>query len=329
MSAVTQAINSHALLASIDRDMAAVAQIIRRQLQSDVPLVNRIGEQLVAAGGKRIRPALVLLFANAFGYRGTHHHTLAAVVEFIHTATLLHDDVIDESSLRRGQPTANALFGNAAAVLVGDFLYSRAFQMMVSVDDMQVMRILADAANVIAEGEVMQLMHLRDSEITEERYFQVIHAKTAKLFEAAATIGALLAGAPEPAIASAAEYGRALGRAFQLADDMLDYIGNAQEIGKNLGDDLREGKVTLPLIRLLQVGTEGQRQLAREGIRKGNLSRFDNILDAIHASGSLTYARQAAESAALAANAALASLPGSQFKETLLQLPAFAVGRNH
>ncbi|EGF32446.1 putative octaprenyl-diphosphate synthase protein, partial [Oxalobacteraceae bacterium IMCC9480] len=226
----------------IASDMEAVNLVIRRQLHSEVALVNQIAEYIISAGGKRIRPALVLLMARAFGYNGTHHHDLAAVVEFIHTATLLHDDVVDESSLRRGRQTANALFGNAASVLVGDFVYSRAFQMMVSVDDMRVMRILSDATNVIAEGEVLQLLNMHDPDVTEARYLQVIRSKTAKLFEAAAQLGALVAGASAEDVEAAAEYGRSLGTAFQLIDDVLDYSGNASDIGKNVGDDLREGK---------------------------------------------------------------------------------------
>lgn len=312
----------------ISADMDAVNHVIRQQLHSDVVLVNQIGEYIINAGGKRIRPALVLLFANAFGYRGKHHHTLAAVVEFIHTATLLHDDVVDESSLRRGQATSNALFGNAASVLVGDFIYSRAFQMMVSVDDLRVMEILADATNVIAEGEVLQLMNMRDPDVNEARYLQVIHSKTAKLFEAAARIGALIASASEAEIEAAAEYGRFIGTAFQLIDDVLDYTGETEEIGKNLGDDLREGKMTLPLIYLMQNGTPEQRQLVRDCIENGDENQFSQILAAITSCGGLEYARQAAGKAAQSA-ASILLLPDSLFKETLLKLCVFAVGRNH
>ena len=309
--------------------MDAVNRVIRQHLNSEVVLINQIGEYIVNAGGKRLRPALVLLFAKAFGYDGTHHHTLAAVVEFIHTATLLHDDVVDESALRRGQPTSNALFGNAASVLVGDFIYTRSFQMMVSVGSLRVMEILAEATNVIAEGEVLQLMNMHDPDLSEAQYLQVIHSKTAKLFEAAAVLGALIAGAPEPAIAAAAEYGRLLGAAFQLVDDVLDYTGNPADIGKNLGDDLREGKMTLPLIRLMQTGTEAQRELVRDCITRGDASRFDEILAAITATDGLAYTKQAAQKAAEAAAQAIATLPDSQFKQTLLQLSAFAVGRNY
>ncbi len=309
--------------------MEAVNTVIRRRLRSDVPLVNQIAEYIISAGGKRIRPALVLMIANAFGYRGTHHHELAAVIEFIHTATLLHDDVVDESSLRRGRQTANAMFGNAASVLVGDFLYSRAFQMMVAVGNMRIMEILADATNVIAEGEVLQLLNMHDPDVTEERYLQVIRSKTAKLFEAAAQLGALIAGAPEEAIAAAAEFGRSIGTAFQLIDDMLDYSGNAADIGKNVGDDLREGKPTLPLIYLMQNGTPQQRQLVRACIETGDESHFDEILSAITSSGALAYTKREADKAAEQAATAIATLPDSKFKDSLLQLCAFAVNRSY
>ncbi len=314
---------------TVAADMAAVNLVIRQQLHSEVALVSQIAEYIISAGGKRIRPMLVLLVANAFGYRGTHHHELAAVVEFIHTATLLHDDVVDESSLRRGRETANALFGNAASVLVGDFVYSRAFQIMVSVDDMRVMRILADATNVIAEGEVLQLMNMHDPDVTEARYLQVIRSKTAKLFEAAAQLGALIAGASEAQIEAAAEYGRSLGTAFQLIDDVLDYSGNATEIGKNVGDDLREGKPTLPLIHLMHHGSAEQRALVRSCIEQGDEQHFDAILAAISSSGALDYTRREAEKAATRASAAIASLADSQFKNSLLDLCIFAVDRNH
>lgn len=309
--------------------MEAVNAVIRRQLYSDVPLVNQIADYIISAGGKRIRPVLVLLMANAYSYHGTHHHDLAAVIEFIHTATLLHDDVVDESSMRRGRKTANAMFGNAASVLVGDFVYSRAFQMMVAVQNIRVMEILADATNVIAEGEVLQLLNMHDPDVTEERYLQVIRSKTAKLFEAAAQLGALIAGAPGDAVDRAAEYGRSLGTAFQLIDDVLDYSGNAADIGKNVGDDLREGKPTLPLIWVMQNGSAEQRQLVRACIETGDEQHFDDILTAITSSGALDYTRRAAERAAQQASLAISSLPVSQFKDSLLQLCAFAVDRNH
>jgi len=309
--------------------MEAVNAVIRRQLYSDVPLVNQIAEYIISAGGKRIRPVLVLLVANAYGYRGTHHHELAAVIEFIHTATLLHDDVVDESSLRRGRQTANALFGNAASVLVGDFVYSRAFQMMVAVSDMRVMRILADATNVIAEGEVLQLLNMHDPDVSEARYLQVIRSKTAKLFEAAAQLGALIAGATDAEIDAAAEYGRSLGTAFQLVDDVLDYSGDAAAIGKNVGDDLREGKPTLPLIYLMENGSVEQRELVRACIENGDEKHFDDVLAAITTSGALDYTKREAEKAAQRAIASIGALPDSQFKDSLLELCAFAVDRNH
>jgi octaprenyl-diphosphate synthase len=329
LSAARQPATQNSITQPIAADMEAVNTVIRRQLYSEVPLVNQIAEYIISAGGKRIRPVLVLLMANACGYRGTHHHDLAAVVEFIHTATLLHDDVVDESSLRRGRKTANALFGNAASVLVGDFVYSRAFQMMVNVGNMRVMQILADATNVIAEGEVLQLLNMHDPDVTEERYLQVIRSKTAKLFEAAAQLGALIAGAPEEAVEAAAEYGRSLGTAFQLIDDVLDYSGNASDIGKNVGDDLREGKPTLPLIYLMQNGTSEQRQLVRSCIETGDEQHFDEILSAITGSGALDYTRREAEKNAQQAANAIGGLPVNHFKDSLLQLCAFAVDRNH
>jgi octaprenyl-diphosphate synthase len=314
---------------TIAADMAAVNQVIRTRLHSEVPLVNQIAEYIISAGGKRIRPVLVLLVANAYRYQGVHHHELAAIVEFIHTATLLHDDVVDESSMRRGRETANALFGNAASVLVGDFLYSRSFQMMVQIDNMQVMRILADATNVIAEGEVLQLLNMHNPDVTEERYLQVIRSKTAKLFEAAAQLGALVAGANPAQVEAAAEYGRSLGTAFQLIDDVLDYSGNAAEIGKNVGDDLREGKPTLPLIYLMKNGSPEQRDLVRNCIEQGDATRFQEILAAITESGALDYTKSEAHKAAERAAQAIADLPDSPYKDALLALSHFAVDRNH
>ena len=317
------------MMSPIAADMDAVNAVIRRQLHSEVPLVNQIAEYIISAGGKRLRPVLVLLMARACGYGGDKHHELAAVIEFIHTATLLHDDVVDESSLRRGRQTANALFGNAASVLVGDFLYSRAFQMMVAVDNARVMQIVADATNVIAEGEVLQLLNMHNPDVSEENYLQVIRSKTAKLFEAAAQLGVLIAGADDAAIEAAGEYGRSLGTAFQLIDDVLDYSGNASDIGKNVGDDLREGKPTLPLIYLMSHGTPAQRELVRSCIENGDEQHFDEILAAITSSGALDYTRREAEKSAQRAAAAIADLPNSQFKDSLLQLSVFAVDRNH
>jgi octaprenyl-diphosphate synthase len=329
LSATPSIASSRAFSAPIAPDTLAVDALIRRELHSDVALVNQIAEYIISAGGKRIRPALVLLFANAWGYQGKDHHALAAIVEFIHTATLLHDDVVDESSLRRGRETANALFGNAASVLVGDFLYSRSFQMMVGIDNMRVMRILADATNVIAEGEVLQLLNMHDPDVSEASYLQVIRSKTAKLFEAAAQLGALIANAPEEQIEAAAEYGRSLGTAFQLIDDVLDYSGNATDIGKNVGDDLREGKPTLPLIYLMQHGAPEQRSLVRSCIENGDEENFSAVLAAVTESGALAYTRRQAEIAARKASDAIVRIPPSDFKNSLLQLCAFAVDRNH
>ena len=329
MSATPSTVSPKPLNDVVAADTEAVNRVIRRELHSNVPLVNQIADYIISAGGKRIRPTLVLLFANSWGYRGTDHHGLAAIVEFIHTATLLHDDVVDESSMRRGRETANALFGNAASVLVGDFLYSRAFQMMVAIRNMRVMQILADATNVIAEGEVLQLLNMHDPDVSEERYLQVIRSKTAKLFEAAAQLGALVAGATDEHIEAAAEYGRSLGTAFQLIDDVLDYSGNAADIGKNVGDDLREGKPTLPLIYLMQHGSPEQRELVRNCIESGDEQHFDAVLAAVTESGALQYTREQAVVAAANARATIAGLPSSDFKNSLLNLCAFAVDRNH
>ena len=329
MSAATLTAPQNNIAQSIASDMAAVNTVIRERLHSEVSLVNQIAEYIIGAGGKRIRPVLVLLVANAYGYKGTAHHELASVVEFIHTATLLHDDVVDESSMRRGRQTANALFGNAASVLVGDFLYSRAFQMMVGLNNMRIMQILSDATNVIAEGEVLQLLNMHDPDVSQESYLNVIRSKTAKLFEAAAELGALISGATDSEILAAGEYGRSLGTAFQLIDDVLDYAGDATEIGKNVGDDLREGKPTLPLIYLMENGTPEQRELVRDCIEQGDEQHFDAILAAITSSGALDYTRREAEVAAKRAADAIAGLPESVYKQSLLQLCTFAVDRNH
>lgn len=318
--------NLNKLLAA---DMQSVDQVIRERLHSEVVLIRQVAEYIIGGGGKRLRPALVLLSAGALGYRGSAHHTLAAVVEFIHTATLLHDDVVDESALRRGRPTANTLFGNAASVLVGDFVYSRAFQMMVNVEDIRVLRVLADATNVIAEGEVLQLMNCRNADIDEASYLQVIRYKTAKLFEAASRLGALLAGA-SPAVEEAmAAYGCHLGTAFQLIDDVLDYSGDAGVIGKNVGDDLAEGKPTLPLIRVIQHGNPEEAALVRGALTSGGLNDLDRVLAAIRRSGALDYTRRQAEAEAGAAGAALDSIPSTQYRDFLLQLAQFAVTRTH
>lgn len=322
------AVTLEQLYALIDPDMKAVDAVIRQRLHSDVVLVRQVAEYIIQSGGKRLRPALVLLAAGALGYRGSHHHELAAVVEFIHTATLLHDDVVDESALRRGRNTANAMFGNAASVLVGDFLYSRAFQMMVAVDDMRVMRVLSDATNVIAEGEVLQLMNCHDADVDETRYLQVIRYKTAKLFEAAAQLGAILGGGSAEVERGLADYGMHLGTAFQIIDDVLDYSGAEAETGKHLGDDLAEGKPTLPLIHVMQHGSPEEAALVRNAIEQGGRDEFAAVLAIVRGSGALAHARQVAESEAALAVAAISALPASQYKDSLLQLPTFAVARS-
>jgi octaprenyl-diphosphate synthase len=307
--------------------MEQVNRVIRKRLASEVVLINQISEYIIGAGGKRLRPALLLIVARALGDTGPHRHELAAVIEFIHTATLLHDDVVDESDLRRGKQTANALFGNAASVLVGDFLYSRSFQMMVGVDSMRVMQILSDATNVISEGEVLQLLNMHDPDVDETRYMQVIRYKTAKLFEAAAELGAVLAGATPTQEAAAAEYGRHIGAAFQIMDDWLDYTGTPESMGKNAGDDLREGKPTLPLIWLMQHGNAEERTLAREAIEQGGTDRFDTIFSAITRSGALDYTLQCAEREARAAFDAILRFPDSIYKESLLDLCSYSTAR--
>ncbi len=312
----------------IEADMHAVDAVIRQRLHSEVALVRQVAEYIIQGGGKRLRPALVLLAARAVGYGGTRHHELAAVIEFIHTATLLHDDVVDESVLRRGRQTANALFGNAASVLVGDFLYSRAFQMMVDVGDMHVMRVLSEATNVIAEGEVLQLMNCHDADIDEASYLKVIRYKTAKLFEAAAQIGAIVGGSPAPTEQHMSDYGMHLGTAFQLIDDVLDYSGAESETGKRLGDDLAEGKPTLPLIYVMQNGTAEQAACVRRAIESGGRDDFVAVLAAIHASGALDHARRQAKAEADRATLALESLPASPYKDSLLELCLFAVARS-
>jgi len=317
------------MYALIGSDMKAVDAVIRDRLHSDVVLVRQVAEYIIGAGGKRMRPALVLLAAGAMGYSGRHHHDLAAVVEFIHTATLLHDDVVDESSLRRGQDTANAMFGNAASVLVGDFLYSRAFQMMVEIDDKRVMRVLSDATNVIDEGEVLQLMNCHDADVDEQRYLQVIRYKTAKLFEAAAQLGAILGRAAPDVERALADYGMHLGTAFQLVDDVLDYSGHEGDTGKHLGDDLAEGKPTLPLIYVMQHGTPEQAGCVRRAIEEGGRDDFVAVLDAIHATGALRHARRQAGLEAERAREAIQCLRDTNYREALLQLTLFAVERNH
>lgn len=318
----------NSLLNRIAPDMQAVDLVIKQSLLSEVALINTIGDYIVAAGGKRLRPALLVLFARALGYTGKYHHQLAAVVEFIHTATLLHDDVVDESALRRGRQTANAMFGNAASVLVGDFLYSRAFQMMVRVDNMRVMQILSNATNVIAEGEVLQLLNMHDPDITEEAYFTVILYKTAELFEAAARLGAVIAQATPEQEEAAAGFGRHLGIAFQLIDDVLDYNGNSEEMGKNAGDDLREGKMTLPLIHVLSQGSAAEQDLIRAAVKDGNSEQFEAIFAAVQRCGSLDYTRERARQEAQQAASLLQHFPATPFRETLEELCLFAVDRS-
>lgn len=309
--------------------MKAVDEVIRARLSSEVVLIRQVAEYIIGAGGKRLRPALVLFAAGATGYRGTHHLELAAVVEFIHTATLLHDDVVDESDLRRGNSTANAMFGNAAAVLVGDFLYSRAFQMMVTVDNMRVMSVLSDATNTIAEGEVLQLMNCHNADVDVEAYLRVIRYKTAKLFEAAAQLGAVL-GRADPAVEhDLARFGMHLGTAFQLIDDVLDYSGDERTTGKHLGDDLSEGKPTLPLIHVMQHGNSQQSAVVRKAIEEGGREDFPAVIDAIRATDALAEARRRAQVESSLAMDALSRLPSSTYKDSLVQLTEFAVARNY
>jgi octaprenyl-diphosphate synthase len=296
-------------LALVAADMTALDGVIAQHLRSQVPLVGQVTQYIIGAGGKRLRPALLLLMAGALELQGPQRLTLAAVVEFIHTATLLHDDVVDESTLRRGRATANQAFGNPASVLVGDFLYSRAFQMMVDVNDMRVMQVLADATNVIAEGEVLQLVQIRNTAMTEDDYLQVIRSKTAKLFEASARLPALLANASEDVESACALFGQALGTAFQVVDDALDYSGDAAAMGKNLGDDLREGKVTLPLICTLQRVADDERELLENAIREGDVSQLPRLLALIRDSGGLSAAMALAHAEARVAQDALRALP--------------------
>jgi len=309
--------------------MVAMDEVIRVKLHSDVVLVRQVGEYIINSGGKRLRPALVIISAGAFGYAGKYHHNLAAIIEFIHTATLLHDDVVDASKLRRSKATANALFGNAASVLVGDFLYSRAFQMMVEVNNMRIMQVLADATNTIAEGEVLQLLNCRNPDVKEENYLQVIQYKTAKLFEAATRLGAILCSVTPAEEESMAAYGMHLGTAFQLTDDMLDYSGDYHDTGKNLGDDLAEGKPTLPLIYAMKTGSEKQVTIVRNAIKQGGEESLQAVLDVIQKTDALDYTRQKAEAESSMASAAISSLPNSKYKECLLQLATFAVARNY
>lgn len=306
-------------LAILSYDMEKVDVCITEQLASNIPLVGQVAQYIISAGGKRLRPALLLLTSGALGYQNPLRYDMAAVVEFIHTATLLHDDVVDESTLRRGKATANEAFGNPASVLVGDFLYSRAFQMMVKADDMKIMQILSDATNVIAEGEVLQLMNMHDASLTEQDYLTVIRSKTAKLFEASARLGAVLAKNTQ-AEAACATYGQALGTAFQVIDDILDYAGDAEVLGKNLGDDLREGKVTLPLIAAMQRGTPEQTQLIKNAVENGSIEQLSEVVSIVRSTGALDITHQYASLEAQRAIDAARTLPNNPFTESLIML---------
>mgnify|MGYP002775948463 FL=1 len=317
------------MLSIIDADMRQVDAVIVQRLSSGVPLVGSVAQYIISAGGKRLRPSLLLLCCGALGCQDAQRFNLAAVVEFIHTATLLHDDVVDDSALRRGRPTANANFGNPASVLVGDFLYSRAFQMMVDAHSMRIMQVLADATNVIAEGEVMQLMNMHNAGLDEAGYLHVIRSKTAKLFEASARVGAILAGATPEQEEACAEYGQALGTAFQVIDDVLDYAGDAAVMGKSVGDDLREGKATLPLIAAMQRGDETQAAVIRHAIENGDLDALEQVVQIVRSTGALDVARDAARQEALRAVAAAERLPGGPHTDCLIQLATQLLERNH
>ena len=313
----------------VEAEMAEVNQLIIRELSSDVVLINQIGNYIVASGGKRLRPMLLLLVAKALGYPGGQHITLASVIEFIHTATLLHDDVVDESSLRRGQDTVNQLWGNSASVLVGDYLYSRSFELMVSVGSMRIMEILSRTTTAIAEGEVLQLLNCNNPATTEDKYLQVIARKTAILFSAAAQLAAVLVGAPPEVEDSLKEYGLCLGTAFQLIDDALDYKADPEDLGKNLGDDLAEGKPTLPLIYAIEHGTEAQAALLRQTIQEGNRDRFKEVYDIIESTRAIEYTASRAREEADKAIAALSVLPPSEHKQALIRLAQFSVERSY
>jgi len=308
-------------------DMAAVDRLISESLKSDVALVSQVSEYIVMSGGKRLRPMIVLLAARAFGYEGEQHVRAAAIIEFIHTATLLHDDVVDSSARRRGKDSANTVFGNQASVLVGDFLYSRAFQMMVDIDSMRIMQILADATNTIAAGEVMQLMNVHDPDTTEAAYRQVIYRKTARLFEAGAQIAAVLANRSPDEEVAMIRFGQELGTAFQLVDDALDFNASADELGKNLGDDLAEGKATLPLIYAMQEAAPEDKELIRNAILEGGLDRLEKITAVIESTGALQYTAARAQEAADQAIAALSDVPDSEYKRALIAIAEFSVQR--
>ncbi len=318
---------SSSALSLIAADMADVDRVIAQRLDSGVPLVSTVSQYIISAGGKRIRPALVLLMSGALGYQDAQRHNLAAIVEFIHTATLLHDDVVDESTLRRGRATANESFGNPASVLVGDFLYSRAFQMMVNTGEMRVMEVLADATNVIAEGEVLQLMNMHDASLDEAGYLRVIRSKTAKLFEASTRLAAIMARSTTAVESACADYGQALGTAFQVIDDVLDYDGDAQELGKNLGDDLREGKNTLPLIFAMQRAAEPDRLLIQRAIENGDMEALPEIVRIVRNTGALEATRHAASLEAERAIASLHVIAPSPYRDALHALAAQLLDR--
>jgi octaprenyl-diphosphate synthase len=315
------------IVALADSDRQAVDTLIAESLESDVALVSQVSQYIVMSGGKRLRPLVVLLAARALGYEGMQHVRAAAIIEFIHTATLLHDDVVDSSDRRRGMDSANTVFGNQASVLVGDFLYSRSFQMMVEIDNMRVMRILADATNTIAAGEVMQLMNVHNPDTSEEEYRQVIYRKTARLFEAGAQIAAVLAGRDQKDEMAMLRYGQNLGTAFQLVDDALDFNASPEELGKNLGDDLAEGKATLPLIYAMRVGTNSERDLIQQAIVEGGLEKLDAIQAVIESTGALAYTEERAHEAADIAIDALSDIPDSEYKQALISIAEFAVKR--
>jgi len=313
----------------IESDFASVNQLIKKRLHSEVALINQLSNYIIYSGGKRLRPVLVLLSARALGYGDNHHINLAAIVEFIHTATLLHDDVVDASEKRRGNETANAIWGNEAAVLVGDFLYSRAFQMMVDCNSMRVMEILSDATNTIAEGEVLQLLNCHDPDTSEQRYMDVIHFKTAKLFEAAGQLGAIIANATPEQEFAMAKYGMYLGTAFQLVDDVLDYSSSSEEIGKNIGDDLAEGKPTLPLIRAMTVGSSQQKETIRKAITEGGREHIAEVMKAIEATDAIGYTAKIARDEANKALSMLSKIPDSRFKDALSSLAEFSINRTY
>lgn len=313
----------------IKDDLAAVDRLIQQRLQSDVALINQLGYYIINSGGKRLRPAITILSAKACGYEADKHINLATIIEFIHTATLLHDDVVDNSDMRRGQETANNLWGNEASVLVGDFLYTRSFEMMVEMDSMRLMQILSHTTNIIAEGEVLQLLNCHDADTTESRYLEVIHHKTAKLFEAAGQLGAVICNAPEQIETAMALYAMHLGSAFQLVDDLLDYSQSSDTIGKNIGDDLAEGKPTLPLIYAMRQGSEAQSAIIREAIENGQRDRIDDIVRIINETGAIDYTAHAASQEVAYAKAALDVLPDSDYKQALLGLADFSVNRDY